>query len=100
MGNTGQMMQMTQSSGPVNKISEQPNPKNAITTSEAMQMQYAARQMQQGNRAATPTATPADTAGPQAPTQGARPHSSFTKHQLHVLKAQILAFRRLKVREH
>lgn len=96
MGNTGQMMQMTQSSGPVNKISEQPNPKNAITTSEAMQMQYAARQMQQGNRAATPTATPADTAGPQAPTQGARPHSSFTKHQLHVLKAQILAFRRLK----
>ncbi|KAK1613977.1 hypothetical protein QYE76_019494 [Lolium multiflorum] len=96
MGNTGQMMQMTQSSGPVNKISEQPNPKNAITTSEAMQMQYAARQMQQGNRATTPTATPADTGGPQAPTQGARPHSSFTKHQLHVLKAQILAFRRLK----
>jgi SWI/SNF-related matrix-associated actin-dependent regulator of chromatin subfamily A protein 2/4 len=99
MGNSGQMMQMTQSSGPVSKIPEQPNPKNALASSEATQMQYG-RQLQQPNRATTPTATPADTGGSQAPTQGARPHSSFTKHQLHVLKAQILAFRRLKVQEH
>lgn len=95
VGNVGQMMHMAQSSGHVNKISEQPNPKNALVSSEAMQMQYA-RQLQQTNRATTPTATPVETGGSQAPPQGARPHSGFTKHQLHVLKAQILAFRRLK----
>uniref|UniRef100_A0A8R7UMX9 ATP-dependent helicase BRM n=2 Tax=Triticum urartu TaxID=4572 RepID=A0A8R7UMX9_TRIUA len=95
MGNAGQMMHMTQSSGHGNKISEQPNPKNTLASSEAMQLQYA-RQLQQANRATAPTATPGETGGSQAPTQGGRPNSNFTKHQLHVLKAQILAFRRLK----
>uniref|UniRef100_A0A453MUD2 ATP-dependent helicase BRM n=4 Tax=Aegilops tauschii subsp. strangulata TaxID=200361 RepID=A0A453MUD2_AEGTS len=95
MGNAGQMMHMTQSSGHGNKISEQPNPKNTLASSEAMQLQYA-RQLQQANRATGLTATPGETGGSQAPTQGGRPNSNFTKHQLHVLKAQILAFRRLK----
>lgn len=98
MGNAGQMMHMTQSSGHGNKISEQPNPKNTLASSEAMQLQYA-RQLQQANRATGLTATPGETGGSQAPTQGGRPNSNFTKHQLHVLKAQILAFRRLKVQE-
>ncbi|KAF2942633.1 ATP-dependent helicase BRM [Oryza sativa Japonica Group] len=93
MGNGGQMMHMPQSSGHANKIPEQPNPKNA--NSEAMQMQYA-RQLQQANRATAPSANSGETGGSQAPNQAARPPMGFTKHQLHVLKAQILAFRRLK----
>ncbi|KAL5200095.1 hypothetical protein ABZP36_021298 [Zizania latifolia] len=93
MGNGGQMMHMAQSSGHVNKIPEQPNPKNA--SSEAMQMQCA-RQLQQANRATAPSANPGEAGGSQAPNQPTRPHTGFTKHQLHVLKAQILAFRRLK----
>uniref|UniRef100_A0A0A9DB77 QLQ domain-containing protein n=1 Tax=Arundo donax TaxID=35708 RepID=A0A0A9DB77_ARUDO len=94
-GNGGQTMQMPQSSGHVNKVSEQSNSKNALANSEAAQMQYV-RQMQQLNQSTAPTATPGDTGGSQAPAQGARPHMGFTKHQLKVLKAQILAFRRLK----
>uniref|UniRef100_A0A0D9VBA1 ATP-dependent helicase BRM n=1 Tax=Leersia perrieri TaxID=77586 RepID=A0A0D9VBA1_9ORYZ len=93
MGNGGQMMHMPQGSGQANKIPEQPNPKNA--NSEAMQMQYA-RQMQQANRATTPSTNSGETGGSQTPNQAARPPMGFTKHQLHVLKAQILAFRRLK----
>ncbi|XP_062224337.1 ATP-dependent helicase BRM-like [Phragmites australis] len=94
VGNGGQTMQMPQSSGHVNNVPEQSNPKNVLANSEAVQMQYA-RQMQP-NQAAASTATPGETGGSQAPTQGARPQTSFTKNQLHVLKAQILAFRRLK----
>ncbi|KAF0934382.1 hypothetical protein E2562_025007 [Oryza meyeriana var. granulata] len=93
MGNGAQMMHMPQSSGHANKISEQPNPKNA--NSEAMQMQYA-RQLQQANRATAPSANSGEAGGSQVPNQAARPQMGFTKHQLHVLKAQILAFRRLK----
>ncbi|GJM90001.1 hypothetical protein PR202_ga06236 [Eleusine coracana subsp. coracana] len=94
-GNGGQSMQAPQSSGHVNKVPEQSNSKNVLANSEAMQMQHA-RQMQQLNQVASPTATPGGTGGSQAPAQGARPQTGFTKHQLKVLKAQILAFRRLK----
>ncbi|KAL6848387.1 hypothetical protein ACP4OV_021681 [Aristida adscensionis] len=94
VGNGGQAMQMPQSSGPVNNVPDQCHSKNVATNSEAAQMQYA-RQMQL-SQVAAPTATPGVTGGSQAPTQGARPQTGFTKHQLHVLKAQILAFRRLK----
>jgi SWI/SNF-related matrix-associated actin-dependent regulator of chromatin subfamily A protein 2/4 len=102
VGDGGQMMmRIPQSSGHVNKVPEQSTPKNALPNSEAMQMQHA-RQMQQLNQAATSTASPGETGGSQAPTPSARPQTGqtgFTKNQLHVLKAQILAFRRLKVRE-
>jgi hypothetical protein len=97
VGNGGQPMQMPQSSGRVSKVPpEQSNSKNVLLNSEAMQMQYA-RQMQQLNQGAAPTTTPGGTAGSQALTQAGRTQTGFTKHQLKVLKAQILAFRRLKV---
>ncbi|CAN6271151.1 unnamed protein product [Urochloa humidicola] len=98
VGNGAQTMHVPQSSGHVNKVPEQSNPKNVLANSEAVQMQHA-RQMQQLNQAAASTATPGDTGGSQAPTPSVRPqtgHTGFTKNQLHVLKAQILAFRRLK----
>lgn len=95
-GNGGQSMQVPQSSGHVNKVLEQSNSKNVTANSEAMQIQYA-RQMQQLNQGAASSAAPGATGGSQAPAQGARPPTGFTKHQLKVLKAQILAFRRLKV---
>jgi hypothetical protein len=96
VGNGGQSMQMPQSSGHVNKVPDQSNSKSVLANSEAMQMQYA-RQMQQLNQGVAPTATPGGTGGSQALTQGGRPQTGFTKHQLKLLKAQILAFRRLKV---
>lgn len=99
-GNGAQTTHIPQSSGHVNKIPEQPNPKNVLANSEAMQMQHV-RQMQQLNQAAAPTSTPIEAGGSQVPTS-AQPQTGqtgFTKNQLHVLKAQILAFRRLKVLE-
>nr|CAB3448550.1 unnamed protein product [Digitaria exilis] len=98
VGNGAQTMHIPQSSGHVNKFPEQSNPKNAITNSEAAQMQHA-RQIQQLNQPAAPKATPGESGGSQPPTPSARPQTGqtgFTKNQLHVLKAQILAFRRLK----
>jgi len=98
VGNGAQTMHIPHSSGHVNKVPEQSNPKNVLANSEAVQMQHA-RQMQQLNQAAAPTAIPGETGGSQAPTPSARPQmgqTGFTKNQLHVLKAQILAFRRLK----
>ncbi|XP_004956997.1 ATP-dependent helicase BRM isoform X1 [Setaria italica] len=98
-GDGAQMMMHTpQSSGHVNKVPEQSTPKNALANSEAMQVQHV-RQMQQLNQAAAPTASPGETGGSQAPIPSARlqpGQTGFTKNQLHVLKAQILAFRRLK----
>jgi len=99
VGNGSQTMHIPQSSGHVNKVPEQSNPKNVLANSEAVQMQHA-RQMQQLNQAAAPTAIPGETGGSQAPTPSTRSQTGqtgFTKNQLHVLKAQILAFRRLKV---
>lgn len=101
VGNGAQTMHIPQSSGHVNKFPEQSHPKNAITNSEAVQMQHA-RQIQQLNQPAAPKATPGESGGSQPPTPSARPQTGqtgFTKNQLHVLKAQILAFRRLKVQE-
>ncbi|CAN6167182.1 unnamed protein product [Urochloa humidicola] len=97
VGNGAQPMHIPQSSGHVN-IPEQSNPKTVLPSSEMMQMQHA-RQMQQLNQAAAPTVSPGETGGSQAPNPSARPQTGqtgFTKNQLHVLKAQILAFRRLK----
>ncbi|WVZ78198.1 hypothetical protein U9M48_025947 [Paspalum notatum var. saurae] len=98
VGNGAQTMHMPQSSGHMNKVPEQPNPKSVLANSEAAQMQHP-RQMQQLNQASAPTATPGEPGGSQPPTPSARPQTGqtgFTKNQLHVLKAQILAFRRLK----
>ncbi|TKW33464.1 hypothetical protein SEVIR_2G237601v4 [Setaria viridis] len=98
VGNGAQMMHIPQSSGHVNKVPEQSNPKTVLANSEAMQMQHA-RQMQQLNQAGAPTASSGEAGGSQPPTPSARlqtGQTGFTKNQLHVLKAQILAFRRLK----
>jgi len=98
-GNGAQTMHIPQSSGHVSKVPEQSNPKNVLANSDAMQMQHV-RQMQQLNQVAAPTSTPGEAGGSQVSTPSARPQTGqtgFTKNQLHVLKAQILAFRRLKV---
>ncbi|CAD6248433.1 unnamed protein product [Miscanthus lutarioriparius] len=97
-GNGAQTMHIPQSSGHVSKVPEQSNPKNVLANSDAMQMQHV-RQMQQLNQVAAPTSTPGEAGGSQVSTPSARPQTGqtgFTKNQLHVLKAQILAFRRLK----
>jgi SWI/SNF-related matrix-associated actin-dependent regulator of chromatin subfamily A protein 2/4 len=94
------MMHIPQSSGHVSKVPEQSTPKIALANSEAMQVQHG-RQMQQPNQAAAPTASPGETGGSQAPIPSARlqtGQTGFTKNQLHVLKAQIIAFRHLKVK--
>ncbi|XAR63042.1 DNA helicase [Bertholletia excelsa] len=75
------------------------NTKSAVSGPEALQMQYA-RQL---NRSPQSAASPTDgSSGHHLSSQvGVLPqtqqqHIGFTKQQLHVLKAQILAFRRLK----
>ena len=75
--------------------------KNTLSGQESLQMQY----LRQLNRSSPQSAVPPNDGGlgnhyqsqggplPQVPQQ----RFGFTKQQLHVLKAQILAFRRLKV---
>ncbi|CAO2835601.1 unnamed protein product, partial [Amaranthus hypochondriacus] len=76
------------------------NVKNTATSQEALQMQYM-RQLNQSSPR-LPTATNDAVSGNHLPTpvqpqsQSSQHQSGFTKQQLHVLKAQILAFRRLK----
>ena len=78
--------------------------KNTQSGQESLQMQY----LRQLNRSSPQSVVPPNDGGlgnhfqsqggplPQAPQQ----RFGFTKQQLHVLKAQILAFRRLKVRKY
>lgn len=79
--------------------------KSAFSGPEALRMQYM-RQMQQMNRLpsqSTVSSSEGSGSGSQIPSQGGgsmgqvpQQRFGFTKQQLHVLKAQILAFRRLK----
>ena len=78
--------------------------KNSLSSSESMQMQYN-RPVNRSSPQA-PAAINERASSSQIPPQGGPPThlsqqrpgpSGFTKQQLHVLKAQILAFRRLKV---
>lgn len=72
--------------------------KNTVYGPEALQMQY----LRQLNRSSPQPAANDGALGNQVPSQGgpvnlvSQQRSGFTKQQLHVLKAQILAFRRLK----
>jgi SWI/SNF-related matrix-associated actin-dependent regulator of chromatin subfamily A protein 2/4 len=75
--------------------------KNALNSSETSQTQ----QFRQLNRSSPQSAGPSNDGGlgnhfssqGRPAVQMAQQHTGFTKQQLHVLKAQILAFRRLKV---
>lgn len=75
--------------------------KNSISSSESMQMQHTRQLNQSSPQPAVATSDRAS--GSQVPSQGgpavhvSQQRFGFTKQQLHVLKAQILAFRRLKV---
>ncbi|XP_039122438.1 ATP-dependent helicase BRM [Dioscorea cayenensis subsp. rotundata] len=107
-GNGGPTMHMPQSSGSMTQGADLSQSKNIITGPspgpgpETLQMQYF-RSLQQNramSQAAIPSSevpgnsAPAHTGSSQIPPQ--RAGIGFTKQQLHVLKAQILAFRRLK----
>ncbi|KAK9757914.1 hypothetical protein RND81_01G194500 [Saponaria officinalis] len=76
------------------------NAKSAATSQEALQMQHL-RQLNQPTPQSASTGADKNSAN-HHPTQGQPPsqvsqlQSGFTKQQMHVLKAQILAFRRLK----
>ncbi|XP_072967210.1 ATP-dependent helicase BRM [Typha angustifolia] len=100
-GNGRQVMHLPQTSGSINQAAEPSHSKNTSSVgSEAAQMQYL-RPQQHFNRPAAPRIISNETVGPQIPSQGVSAHIpqeriGFTKQQLHVLKAQILAFRRLK----
>ncbi|KAF8379544.1 hypothetical protein HHK36_028984 [Tetracentron sinense] len=84
-------------------IDHSPNMKNTFSSPETLQMQYF-RQLQQMNRSSPQPAVSSNDGGLSThfPPQGGpvaqttQQHLGFTKQQLHVLKAQILAFRRLK----
>ncbi|KAK1425168.1 hypothetical protein QVD17_20514 [Tagetes erecta] len=70
--------------------------KNMVTGSESLQIQHARQQM---NRSSTQSAASSNDVGPDNPLTSQKlqkPTPGFTKQQLHVFKAQILAFRRIK----
>lgn len=103
-GMVGNGMASVQASRPpmnLNQGSEHSmNVKNASTGQEALQLQHLRQLNQSSPRPASATndggsgnhlPLPA-----QPPSQISQQQSGFTKQQLHVLKAQILAFRRLK----
>ena len=101
-GNTIPPVHSSESSGNVNQSTERPlQVKTSLNSPENLQTQY----VRQVNRSSPQTALPPSDAGPSSSTLPQGGHSNqteqqkfgFTKHQLHVLKAQILAFRRLKV---
>ncbi|XP_022980865.1 ATP-dependent helicase BRM-like [Cucurbita maxima] len=100
-GNTIPPVHSSESSGNVNQSTERPlQGKTSLNSPENLQTQY----VRQVNRSSPQTALPPSDAGPSSSTLPQGGHSNqteqqkfgFTKHQLHVLKAQILAFRRLK----
>uniref|UniRef100_A0A1D1ZLS2 ATP-dependent helicase BRM n=1 Tax=Anthurium amnicola TaxID=1678845 RepID=A0A1D1ZLS2_9ARAE len=94
-------MHPPQASGTMSQAIERPNAKSPFTGPETHQMQYF-RQLQQLNRTTTqPPVSSGEGIAAQCSSYGPsvhvpQPRIGFTKQQLHVLKAQILAFRRLK----
>lgn len=101
IGNGMPPMHPPQSSANVSQgVDHSLNVKNSLSSPENLQMQY----LRQLNRSSPQAAVPTNDGGSgnnihspggssiQTPQQ----RSGFTKQQLHVLKAQILAFRRLK----
>ncbi|XP_078440360.1 transcription regulatory protein SNF2 isoform X2 [Wolffia australiana] len=93
-------MHPPQSSGSISQNIESPSAKSVFLGTEARQMLYL-RQLQQLNRPAQPVTSSVEGIPVQHPSQGSSAQApqqrvGFTKQQLHVLKAQILAFRRLK----
>ncbi|WOK94898.1 hypothetical protein Cni_G03603 [Canna indica] len=100
-GSGVQVPQLPNSSGTTNHTLEKSNAKNAFMGNEMHKMQNI-RPLQQLNRPIfLPTVPANNIGGTQIPTEGGstqtpKHHVGFTKQQLYVLKAQILAFRRLK----
>ncbi|TKY63934.1 ATP-dependent helicase BRM [Spatholobus suberectus] len=100
VGNGMPSMHSQQSSANTNLGADHPlNAKTSSSGPEPPQMQYIRQLNQSAPQAGGPTNE--GSAGNHAKSQGppAQIHqqqTGFTKHQLHVLKAQILAFRRLK----
>ncbi|KAI0500418.1 hypothetical protein KFK09_018630 [Dendrobium nobile] len=104
VGNGGSMMQIPKSSSILKQSFDRLNADNTIMGSDALRMQHT--KLEQGTQTMSPPAvTSSEDVTVQIPPQiGSMPmpHQSigFTKPQLYVLKAQILAFRRLKRGEH
>ncbi|XP_022974568.1 ATP-dependent helicase BRM [Cucurbita maxima] len=100
-GNTIPPVLPSESSGNVNQsIEHSLQGKTSLSSPDNLQTQY----VRQVNRSSPQPALPTSDGGPSNSTLSQSGHSNqtaqqrfgFTKHQLHVLKAQILAFRRLK----
>lgn len=102
VGNGMPSMHSQQSSANMNIGADHPtNTKTSSSGPEPPQMQYIRKLNQSAPQAGGPTSeggsrTSAKSQG--APAQMLERQTGFTKQQLHVLKAQILAFRRLKVK--
>ena len=93
-------MHFPQPSASVGQSIEGSGMKSSFLGTEARQIQYLRQVPQMGHPAQA--ITPGEGTTTQQPSQGSpspmpKQHIGFTKPQLHVLKAQILAFRRLKV---
>lgn len=103
-GNGMSLMQPSPSSANITQgVDHSLNAKNSLSNTENMQLQMQhTRQLNQSSPQAT-VATSDRASGVQIQSQGgptvyaSQQRFGFTKQQLHVLKAQILAFRRLKV---
>ncbi|MQM09011.1 hypothetical protein Taro_041867, partial [Colocasia esculenta] len=101
VGNGVSAMHPPQASGGMSQSNERLSSKSSFSGPEALQMQYF-RPLQQLNRTVTqPNVSSSEGIATQSTSHGPsvqvpQHHIGFTKQQLHVLKAQILAFRRLK----
>nr|XP_010918746.1 ATP-dependent helicase BRM [Elaeis guineensis] len=100
-GNGVIIMDPSQSSGSTSQTIEHSNMKSEFAGVQTLPMQYYS-QLKQMNQPMSPPAVPStEVVGTQSPSQGGfaqvlQQNIGFTKQQLHVLKAQILAFRRIK----
>ncbi|KAJ6806009.1 ATP-dependent helicase BRM isoform X1 [Iris pallida] len=101
MGNGGSI-QISQAYGSISNRVEQSNARKAFTSPETSQTQQVTRPLQQMNQPMSqPAVTSSEGVGlrtlPKAGSVQMQKHIGlFTEQQLHVLKAQILAFKRIK----
>ncbi|KAG1354873.1 ATP-dependent helicase BRM [Cocos nucifera] len=104
-GNVGIIMDPPQSSGSMSQTIEHSNTKREFAGIQTLPIQYYSQLKQMNQPMSQPAVRSTEVIGTQFPSQGGlaqvlQQNTGFTKQQLHVLKAQILAFRRIKRGDH
>ncbi|XP_010933130.1 ATP-dependent helicase BRM [Elaeis guineensis] len=100
-GNGGLIVHPPQFSGSMSQTIEHSNAKSKFAGTQTLPMQYYSQLKQMNQPVSQPAVPSTEITGTQFPSHGglaqvAQQNIGFTKQQLHVLKAQILAFRRIK----